>query len=182
MESNSQAPGTRLEEPRMEDRNALLVAGLMKPFKADEMTEIPLLWRELMPQLGKIPGQVDRKAYGVVYNLKNAAGFAYLAGVEVSAASNIPDELNVVRIPDLSYAVFRHAGHVSTLKDTVSAIWNEWMPASGLNVSQTDDEMPDILEQYGEGFDPATGTGDIEVWVPIKNRSRMITFSPGPQA
>lgn len=172
----------RLEEPRMEDGKALLVAGLMKTFKPTEMNDVPLLWKELIPLLGKIPGQVDRRAYGVVYNLKEGAGFAYLAGVEVSAASNIPDELNVVRIPELAYAVFPHPGHVSTLKDTVSTIFTEWLPASGLYIAQTDEEMPDLLERYGEGFDPATGTGDIEVWVPIRNRTRMITFASAPQA
>jgi len=25
-----------------------------------------------------------------------------------------------------------------------------------------------MLERYGEGFDPQTGSGDIEIWTPIK--------------
>jgi hypothetical protein len=25
-----------------------------------------------------------------------------------------------------------------------------------------------MLERYGEGFDPRTGTGDIEIWIPPK--------------
>jgi predicted transcriptional regulator YdeE len=25
-----------------------------------------------------------------------------------------------------------------------------------------------MLERYGEGFDPRTGSGDIEIWTPIK--------------
>jgi AraC family transcriptional regulator len=166
----------------MEDRKTILIAGLMKTYSADTMNQIPLLWQELSPHFGKLPGQVGRKAYGVVYNLKNSAGFAYLAGVEVSNASDVPDEFNVVRLPEMVYAVFPHAGHVSTLKDTISAIWNEWLPASGLKTSHADDEMPDMLEQYGEAFDPAVGTGDIELWVPIKNRARMITVEPTPGA
>lgn len=180
MASSSEASSIRLAEPRMEDRKGLLVAGLMKTYSPTTMNEIPLLWQELVPHFGRIPGQVDRKAYGVVYNLKDPTGFAYLAGVEVSSASDIPDELNVVRIPDVTYAVFPHTGHVSNLKDTISTIWHEWLPASGLKVTQVDSEMPDMLEQYGEGFNPKTGMGDIEVWVPIKNRSRMITVEPSP--
>ncbi len=166
----------------MEDRKTLLVAGLMKSYSAETASDIPLLWQQVIPHFGKIPGQMDRKAYGVIYNLNDPAGFAYLAGVEVSNASDIPEELNVVRIPDVTYAVFPHPGSVSTLKHTISAIWNEWLPASGLKAARADEEMPDILEQYGEGFDPATGTGDIEVWVPIKNRSRTVTFDSVPEA
>jgi AraC family transcriptional regulator len=179
MKSESQVPAIALEEPRIEDRKSLLVAGLMKMYTAATANEIPQLWQELSPYFGKIPGQADPKGYGVIYNMKKPE-FAYLAGVEVSNASDVPDELNVVRIPDVTYAVFPHKGHVSTLKDTISAIWNEWLPASGLRVVQVDDEMPDVMEQYGEAFDPATGTGDMEVWVPIKNRSHTITVEPSP--
>jgi AraC family transcriptional regulator len=28
--------------------------------------------------------------------------------------------------------------------------------------------MPDFFERYGEEFDPQTGMGGIEVWIPIK--------------
>ncbi|HWF48514.1 MAG TPA: GyrI-like domain-containing protein [Bryobacteraceae bacterium] len=181
MASESQAPSISLEQPRMEDRKTLLVAGLMKTYTPATANEIPLLWRELTPYFGKIPGQVDHKGYGVIYNMKKPE-FAYLAGVEVSSASDVPDELNVVRIPDMTYAIFPHQGHVSTLKDTISAIWSEWLPASGLGVVQVDEEMPGLLEQYGEAFDPATGTGDIEIWVPLKNRSTTITVEPSPTA
>jgi AraC family transcriptional regulator len=181
MASETGPAGIHLGEPRMEDRKTLLVAGLMKQYRPETVNEIPLLWQQLSPHLGKIPGQVDRAAYGVVYNMRSPDGFAYLAGVEVSAALDIPDELSVVRIPDVTYAVFPHVGHVSTLKDTMSVIWNEWLPASGLRLVQFDDEMPDMLERYGEAFDPATGIGDIEVWVPIRNLTRTITFSP-PEA
>ncbi|HEX4230428.1 MAG TPA: GyrI-like domain-containing protein [Bryobacteraceae bacterium] len=179
MASENETPSIPLEEPRMEDRQTLLVAGLMKTYTAATVNEIPLLWRELSPYLGKIPGQLGRKAYGVVYNMKKPE-LAYLAGVEVSTASDVPDEFNVVRLPDMTYAVFPHSGDVSTLKETMSAILSEWLPASGLRVVQSDEEMPDMLEQYGEAFDPATGAGDIEVWVPIKNRTRTITVEPSP--
>lgn len=181
MASDSEAPGIQMGEPRMEDRKGLLVAGLMKQCSVERLSEIPLLWQQLGQHSGNIPGRLGRKAYGVLYNLKNFADFAYMAGVEVSNASDIPDALNVVRIPDMTYAVFTHAGHVSGLKDAISAIWNEWLPASGLR-ARADEEMPDIVEQYGETFDPAVGSGDIEIWVPIKNRSRTVTFEPAAKS
>jgi AraC family transcriptional regulator len=178
MASDSVTSGTTLEEPRMEDRNALLVAGLMKTYDAETMHQIPLLWQELSPHIGKMPGQVDGKAYGVIYYLKANGGVAYMAGVEVSAASDVPEEFSVVRIPDTTCAIFSHPGHVSTIKDQIFKIFNEWLPASGLTIVRPDDEMPDVLERYGEAFDPSTGSGDIEIWVPIKNRARLIEFDP----
>jgi AraC family transcriptional regulator len=180
MASSSEAPGTPLAGPRMEERKALLVAGLMKTYAPDTVNEIPKLWQELTPHFGKIPGQVGQKVYGVVYNIKNSAEFAYLAGVEVSSAADVPDELSVVRIPDIAYAVFPHDGHVSSLKDTIATIWNDWLPASGLRVGRMDEEMPDILEQYDESFNPKTGMGGMEIWVPIKMRARMINVEPNP--
>jgi AraC family transcriptional regulator len=181
MASSGEAPGIDPQEPRMEDKKTLLVAGLMKQFSPEKVNDIPLLWREVSSHFGKIPGQVDRKAYGVIYNMNDDAGFAYMAGVEVSTAADVPEELNVIRIPEVTCAVFEHIGSVSTLKDTVTRVWHEWLPASGLKVARGDEEMPDILEQYGEGFNPETGTGDIEVWVPIKNRSRTVTYDSEPE-
>jgi predicted transcriptional regulator YdeE len=29
---------------------------------------------------------------------------------------------------------------------------------------------PDFFERYGEKFDPRTGMGDIEVWIPIQSK------------
>ena len=76
MASSSEAPGTPLAGPRMEERKALLVAGLMKTFTPDTVNEIQKLWQELTPHFGKIPGEVGHKAYGVVYNMKNSTEFA----------------------------------------------------------------------------------------------------------
>jgi AraC family transcriptional regulator len=68
-----------------------------------------------------------------------------------------------VRIPAQKYAVFTHAEHVSTIRRTVTTIWNKWLPESGLEVA----DAPSF-ERYGQTFDPRTGMGGFEVWVPIK--------------
>jgi AraC family transcriptional regulator len=111
-------------------------------------------------------GKVD---YGVVFNMSEPAkGFDYLSGFEVSSISGLPGEFSHVKIPAERYVVFSHYGHVSKLKDTVTAIWRPWLPASGYAVSRPTPNAPDIIECYGEGFDPQTGIGDIEVWIPLK--------------
>jgi AraC family transcriptional regulator len=57
-----------------------------------------------------------------------------------------------------------HSGHISGLRATWDAIWNQWLPASGLETADTPD-----FELYDERFDRATGLGAIEIWFPIKN-------------
>jgi AraC family transcriptional regulator len=43
----------------------------------------------------------------------------------------------------------------------------QWLPTSGHERAKAQGP-PDFFERYGEGFDPQTGYGDIEVWVPVK--------------
>src|SRR5438105_2014185 len=68
-----------------------------------------------------------------------------------------------VRIPEQRYAVFTHSDHVSTIRRTVNTIWNQWLPASGLKAA----DAP-FFERYDENFDPLTGNGGLEIWVPVK--------------
>jgi AraC family transcriptional regulator len=76
-------------------------------------------------------------------------------------------DLTYVKIPAQKYAIFCHRGHVSKLKDTAAAIWHEWLPASHRNVSHPLGGAPQMIEYYAENFDPETGFGDIEVWLPL---------------
>jgi len=65
-------------------------------------------------------------------------------------------------------AVFSHPGHVSTIRHTARAIGEEWLPQSGREPAQPSRGEPNLIERYGRQFDPNTGTGDIELWLPIK--------------
>jgi AraC family transcriptional regulator len=58
--------------------------------------------------------------------------------------------------------VFTHRDHVSRLRATVYTIWNKWLPSSGHEHA----DAPDF-ELYSR-FDPRTGLGMIEIWLPIK--------------
>jgi AraC family transcriptional regulator len=63
-----------------------------------------------------------------------------------------------------------HRGHVSKLRDTLDNIWHNWFPGSGHEVARATGGAPDFFERYGEKFDPRTGMGDIEVWIPIQSK------------
>lgn len=156
-------PAITIEPTRSEISKPLLIAGLGGRFTVENHSAIPSLWQRLGPHIGHIPGQVGGKAYGIVHNYDEDGNFDYIAGVEVSDFNRIPSDWERIRIPEQRYAVFTHRDHVSTIGQTCSAIWNSWFPQSGYQIA----DAPTI-ELYGEDFNPATGTGLIEVWFPVK--------------
>jgi len=156
-----------IPNPRFEDGRAMLVAGLSCRYASANMNEIPKLWQRFSAYFGKIPGRVGKASYGVCSNVFSGAnGFDYLSSVEVSSLSGLPAEFSSVKIPAQVYAVFPHLGHVSEITNTCAEIPN-WFKGAGREIAHVAG-TPDFFERYGEGFDPETGTGDIEIWVPIK--------------
>jgi AraC family transcriptional regulator len=156
----------QLETPRLENGKPLLIAGLRGYFTSANWDEIPEQWQRL-GFYGNIRGKVGRAHYGLCYQEPN--GIDYLSGVEVSGVAGLLGELSHASIPAQKYAVFPHREHVSKLPDTVRAIKREWLPASGLQPAPARGGAPDFFERYGESFDPRTGYGDVEVWIPIKS-------------
>jgi AraC family transcriptional regulator len=152
-----------LEPPRFENGKLLLVAGLGERYNDETGAGIPAQWQRLQPFFGSIPGQVGQAAYGVCCNGDDEGNFDYVAGVEVSDFSELPAEFSRVRIPAHRYAVFSHRGHISSIRGTWKTIWNKWLPESGHEVA----DAP-IFERYGEEFDPRTGMGGFEIWIPLK--------------
>ena len=158
-----ETPFVTLEPPRIETSKPLLVAGLSERYTCDSSKAIPALWQRFTPYIGNIPGQVGRVAYGVKRNGDDEGNFDYIAAVEVRDFSDLPAELARLRIPAQLYAVFTHRDHISTIRRTVNTIWSQWLPDSPHEAA----DAPE-LERYGEDFDPHTGMGGVELWIPIK--------------
>jgi AraC family transcriptional regulator len=158
----------QLDAPRFEDGKALQIAGLREHYTTATMKNIPELWQRFGPHIGRMPGQVGQVAYGLCFNSMSPAGMNYLAGVEVSNSSGLSGEFTVATIPAQKYAVFSHREHVSKLFETLDAI-DKWLLGSGLEVSSATAGAPDFFERYSEEFDPRTGMGGMQVWVPIKS-------------
>ncbi|MGJ4943228.1 GyrI-like domain-containing protein [Bradyrhizobium sp. HKCCYLS1011] len=155
-------PLANLAPPRIISTKPLLVAGVGDRFSHDNAAGIPALWQRFHQTVDAIPGRVGGDAYGVCCNGDDAGNFDYIAGVEVTDFSDLPRDFSKVRIPAATFAVFAHSEHVSTIRRTMSAIWNHWLPASGYKVA----DAP-IFERYGARFDPETGNGGFEIWVPV---------------
>jgi len=150
--------------PRFENGRPMLIAGLRGHFTTATWAGIPAQWQRLV-SYGNVPDTLGFTHYGLCFNMSN--GIDYLCGVEVSGIDGLPDEFSQVNIPAQKYAVFAHHEHVSKLRDTLDVIQRQWFPGSGHQAARPSPGAPDFFERYGEGFDPRTGMGDIEVWMPI---------------
>ena len=157
-----ETPKTPLAAPRMEDGRSLLIAGLQEHVTFDNLAALPGLWQRFGPHIGQVPGQIGPVTYGVCYNT-DENGFDYIAGVEVAGVTALPPDFAQLRIAPQRYAVFTHTDHISAVRGTFMAIFNDWLPRLGLQSA----EAP-VFERYDERFDPRTGTGGFEIWIPVK--------------
>lgn len=143
---------------RMDSAPALLVAGLRRHHTMVQAhVTVPAQWnafRRLDLDGGPVLG---------AYCGMSANGFEYMTGVEVPGFDGLPDDIDRMRIPAQSYAVFMHRGHISRVGSTWASIWNDWLPASGYE----DAETPP-MERYPDAFDPETGEGGVEIWFPVR--------------
>jgi AraC family transcriptional regulator len=154
---------TTLAPPQFLTGKTLLIAGLGERYNSEASAHIPAQWQRFVPYLGHIPGQIGRATYGVICNSDDAGNADYICGVEVSDFSRLPPGFSRLRIPEHKYAVFSHTSHVSEIRRTWFTIWNKWLPESGHAAA----EAPEF-ELYGEIFNPVTGMGGVEIWLPIK--------------
>jgi AraC family transcriptional regulator len=157
----NRATDTKVEPLRIVEQPALLIAGVSRTHRGTN-AGMPAQWQEFTPYLGHIAAQANGATYGVLYN--DAEGsIDYLTGVEVAEFAGLPSEFAQLRIPAQRYAVFGHAGHVSAIGETWSAIWSDWFARSGHQAA----DAP-MFERYPETFDGRTGTGGFEIWIPLR--------------
>lgn len=159
----SQPAADAIAPPRFEETKPRIIAGLQERYSLATRMNIPMQWQRFAPRLGKVPGQVGGVSYGVCFNSDPDCNFDYLCGVEVEDESTLPADMAAVKIPAARFAVFEHRGALSSIGDTLQAIWGQWLPASG---HQTAD-LP-CFERYSEDFNPQTGAGGVEIWIPLK--------------
>jgi AraC family transcriptional regulator len=113
----STAPIRKLESPRIEAREAMLIAGLSEHYQCSaDAAGIPAQWQRFVSFLGRIAEQRGEDTFGVVYNTDDEGGMDYLSGVEVTGVSQSPPGLNSMRLPARQYAIFFHPDHVATIR------------------------------------------------------------------
>ncbi|MBU6437703.1 MAG: AraC family transcriptional regulator [Betaproteobacteria bacterium] len=149
--------------PRFVDGVPLLIVGLAQRYAGNTNGAMPAQWQRFAPHIGHVPGQKGGVAYGVLCNGDDDGSIEYVCGVEVTHfAAALPAGLSAVRVPAQRYAVFRHDGHIAGIRRTWHTLWVRAVPQAGLTVT----DGP-AFERYGETFNPQTGLGDVEIWLPL---------------
>ncbi len=151
-----------VETPRIEPGRVLLIAGLLERYTIETASRIPFQWQRFAPYIGNIPDEAGTCTYGIMSNNDAEGNIEYISGVEVRSFSEMPSELARLRIAARPYAVFTHRDHISQIPKTWNAIWNAYLPSSHLTVA----DAP-YFERYDDRFDPHTGTGVTEIWIPL---------------
>jgi AraC family transcriptional regulator len=154
----------KLEAPGFEHRGAFTLAGICERYNREANAGIPAQWQRFKPWIGNIPGQIGFTTYGAVFNGDESGNFDYLCAVEVADSAAVPRELQTVEVPESRYAVFRHREHISTIGRTWGAIFDRWLPESGLRCANRPQ-----FELYGPEFNPRTQDGGLEIWIPIND-------------
>lgn len=155
---------TSLPDPKIEPLPARKYAGLMQRHDMGQSNSIPLQWQRMQPFIGNVPGAVPGAAYGIV--VEGDGNFCtYMCGMEITPSAELPPEFVAIDVPARRWARFPHQGHISTIRSTVGAIYEQWLPKSG----EEQAEDVSFLEYYGPDFNGKTGYGTTEIWIGLKD-------------
>ena len=152
----------RLPEPRFEKLGAKCFAGIRRQYTSETAFRMSEQWAGFMQILQDIPGRMGKDAYGLIGGSDALGNVDYLTGIEVADFDEVPEGLGRMRISPQTYAVFVYPGHVSDINDFWMAIYRDWMPHCGLEMVQ----QPEF-ERYSPAFNPVSGKGGMEIWVPV---------------
>jgi AraC family transcriptional regulator len=152
-----------LPAPRIEQAEPVTAVGLSVDVDFDAFSKIPGHWRRFVERMDEIDDPLERMPIGVCHPADETGRFVYTAAVEVARFGSRPQGLVRIDLPARRCAVFDHAGHVSTIFQTYTAIWNQALPENGLTLA----EGP-VIERHDPAFDPDTGEGGLTLWVPVE--------------
>jgi AraC family transcriptional regulator len=152
-----------IEDPRFEDLDVLLVAGLNRRYSGlEDSAGVPGQWQQFGAGQSHVRSRVGATAYGVCFNLDDEGSMDYLCGIEVTGFGSQASQFACLRIPRRRYAVFVHREHIAGIRRTWDAIWNGWLPRSGHEVA----DAP-LLERYDDHFHPRSGRGGFSLLIPL---------------
>jgi len=154
--------GSSLGAPRIVKSEALRLVGLAARYQATN-AGIPAQWGRFAPYIGKIRGQLGGDTFGVMYEHDETGAFTYLTAVAVKEFPARGEGLTQLALPARAYAVWPHREHVSSVAATCQRIFEH-----GLSAARLEPERAPMFERYGAEFDPRTGNGGFEIWVPVK--------------
>ena len=138
------------------------LVGLVERYDREAPKSIPDQWLRFAPLISRIAGRVGKTSYGVSFNFDRDSNFDYMSSVETASLQTPLVGLRSLVLPAQRYAVFRHPGHIAGVRATFAAILGDWFPRSGYRAVNAPN-----FERYGTEFNPETGRGGFEIWIPV---------------
>jgi AraC family transcriptional regulator len=152
-----------LKEPRIDKAGELLFVGLSEHVPYKDMQNVARQWERFMSGLyGEIDHKLAEPPVGIATG-SNGDGIEYVCAAGVTKFGSVPKTCIKVTLAPATYAVFAHDDHVTQIRETYEAIWNDWFPKIG----KTPAEAPSF-ERHNDTFDPRTGNGGVTIWIPIR--------------
>jgi AraC family transcriptional regulator len=156
------------------DKPALHVVGMQVPFisamspDATNFEVIGPLWNRFVQRAHEVAHRVGNDTmYGIITNLPAAERthpheMLYLAGVAVSAVTDLPTGMVEVTVPAATFAVFTHRGPIKSIGATIEEIYRVWLPSSRFGHTQVAD-----VELYDNRFCVDGADSEMEYWISV---------------
>jgi AraC family transcriptional regulator len=157
---------------KIENVEEFIVAGMEISVTMGSRSEIPALWGKFGPRLSEILNRDGNETYGICIPTSDPQDetFSYMVAVRISDALDLPEGIILRRLAAQKYAVFTYkvddGSFPESLHKYVHQIWSVWLPKSEYVTTGTAD-----FECYDERFDPITGHGEFDIYVPIEDNS-----------
>lgn len=151
--------------PQLKKLGRMKLVGLSAPCAPGETIRIAAQWQRFMSTCyDGIPHKLQQMPIGLCEPPDDEGGFNYVCAAEVDSFGELAPGLSKYECEPMTYAVFAHDDHVSTIFDTYTAIWNDALPA----LARTAANSP-VLEFHNDEFDPATGLGGLRLCIPLQD-------------
>jgi len=162
-----------LAEPLICTVSAKTLVGDMLEMSFDNI-QTPMLWRNFMPRRNQILNAVSSDLYSVQvlkkFEVPNPQSeFEKWACVEVTEVADIPQNMNVLTIPEGLYAVFHYKGLDTEGYKVFQWIFNQWLP----NTIYEFDNRPQF-EILSEKYKRNSVDSEEDIYIPIKLKKAEI--------
>lgn len=149
-------------KPRFENRPSAFLAGIRRyHLFANATADIPQQWLEFNELRKSANPTLSDVSYGLVCG-SDDVGFEYMCAIEVPSFEGLDESVGRLKLYDHPYIVLNHTGHISTIKNTWNSVW-QWLAASSYKSAHAPP-----FERYDERFNSVTGSGEVELWIPIE--------------
>lgn len=153
-------------EPRIIYKPAFTIVGFSQELNGNDGVA-ETLWDKLAAHYQEIPFVDPDVGYGV--HLITPESHRYLAGLGVTRpGGQAPAGMSDYRTGPQAYAVFTHSGSLTTLNQTLTQIFQGWLPGADYLAS-----ADFYFEYYDDHYQPDSPFSTLFIWVPVTPKSTV---------